>query len=858
MRDSSEDSGAPRLLGRAPALIVVLAFVVGIVADAKCHLSGWFWWTASALALAVSLGIQWWNGQATWLPNLSLLIAVAGAGATRHHDVDAVARENHIGVFARHESRPARIIGTIERRPLLIRESSSDFAPPWGTQERSLLVVRCQQLRDGDRWIDVTGHVRVEVTGLTTEYQVGDQLELLGRLFRPLGPRNSGEFNLRQHLRDQGIQAILRCRSVEATRLRHRPNDPWTWFRRQIVATREHCESLLRELLPSDTATVALALLLGTRTRMAPERYEAFIESGTMHVLAISGLNVAILAMFISLLCRVLNVSRGVTAVAVLSLVGGYTAITDAGPPVVRAAILVVLSVLGWLSDRPAVAKNLLAATALFVLIWNPRDAFNTGAQLSFLAVAVILWYSARQSFFVQQATLQSDAVPSNPAVLTEAERARELAERLAFNGTRKIVSELCSRLIDATKLTTFIWVFTSLLIAKEFHLVSPVGLLANIPLLPVAMVALCCGYSMLLIGFVSPLLASLIAMPLEWSLRGMLWIVDIAARWSCGHRYVPTPPTWWLLGAGLCLATLLLWHRVPLIRHRGCHALLAWSVMGLLVPLWPRAPGPLRVTFLAVGHGLSVLIESPSGQSLLYDAGTMGTERRAKDIVQQALWHRGLGRLDGLVLSHADRDHINGVPSLLRTIPVARVFVSPQFLDWTQPAVRQVLDLAKRCGIPIRLLWQSDQLRFDSEIVCRVLHPTANEFLSPDNANSLVLSLEYAGRRFLLTGDLERDGLLRLLQTSPQPCDVLLAPHHGSLGANTTDLARWACPRWLIVSGDHRANLDKLRTRFGPDTRVLSTHNHGAITFEIHADGRMTCETFCSGHITQDDTTQE
>jgi len=112
---------------------------------------------------------------------------------------------------------------------------------------------------------------------------------------------------------------------------------------------------------------------------------------------------------------------------------------------------------------------------------------------------------------------------------------------------------------------------------------------------------------------------------------------------------------------------------------------------------------------------------------------------------------------------------------------------------------------------------------------------------------------LKYADRRVLLTGDLEREGLLRLLNSPPQRCDVLVSPHHGSLGANTTDLARWSRPNWLIVSADRRANLTTLRSRFGPDTTVLSTSDHGAITFEFHADGRMTITTFRSGSVTHD-----
>ncbi|HLQ46666.1 MAG TPA: hypothetical protein VK137_18120, partial [Planctomycetaceae bacterium] len=115
---------------------------------------------------------------------------------------------------------------------------------------------------------------------------------------------------------------------------------------------------------------------------------------------------------------------------------------------------------------------------------------------------------------------------------------------------------------------------------------------------------------------------------------------------------------------------------------------------------------------------------------------------------------------------------------------------------------------------------------------------------------NSVVLMIECSGRRILLTGDLERDGLRRLLETTPVRPDVLLSPHHGSLGANTTDLARWACPSWLVVSGDRRANLSTLRTRFGPDTTVLSTADDGAITFEIDSHGKLSCQTFRRGWL--------
>ena len=508
-------------------------------------------------------------------------------------------------------------------------------------------------------------------------------------------------------------------------------------------------------------------------------------------------------------------------------------------------------------------SANLLAVTGLGVLLWTPTDAFSVGAQLSFLAVAVILWQSGRHRL-VENSDADSDRTAKEQPTSTDAKLKQEqpakrdlmeaLEESLPTTWPRRLLQLTWHTLRESVSISIFIWIFTAPVIAGQFHLISPVGVLANIPLLPVASVALCLGYSVLLLGFISSTLAGWLAILFDWSLRLMLLIVDVAASFSCGHLYVPTPPVWWLVGTVVCLASLFWWRGQALRWHTGWQAFCVWLIIGLIMPLIPRQPRPLRCTILSVGHGLSVLIETPGGRTLLYDAGTMGDPRRVTNVVQQALWHRGLSRLDGVVLSHADSDHINGVSGLIRTLPVKRLFVSPQFLDWRQPAVSEVLNCVRHCEVPIQLIWQGDSLQLDEGMTCRVLHPQAADKLANDNANSVVLSIEYAGRRLLLTGDLERDGLSRLLQTEPTRADVLVSPHHGSLGANTTDLARWTRPSWLAVSGDRRVSLATLRTRFGPSVDVLSTSEYGAITFEIDSRGQLTCDTFRRGRVVDEE----
>jgi competence protein ComEC len=158
---------------------------------------------------------------------------------------------------------------------------------------------------------------------------------------------------------------------------------------------------------------------------------------------------------------------------------------------------------------------------------------------------------------------------------------------------------------------------------------------------------------------------------------------------------------------------------------------------------------------------------------------------------------------------------------------------------------VRATCEELARRGVPIRFVWSGDRLPVDSRVGIEFLHPAADSRLTPDNANSLVLSVEFGGRTILLTGDLEAAGLDALLAKSPRHADVLLAPHHGSRGANTRPLAEWARPGWVIVSGG-RHDLDaRLHEIYGPESRLLSTHDCGAITFVIDAHGGIRCETF-------------
>jgi competence protein ComEC len=302
----------------------------------------------------------------------------------------------------------------------------------------------------------------------------------------------------------------------------------------------------------------------------------------------------------------------------------------------------------------------------------------------------------------------------------------------------------------------------------------------------------------------------------------------------------VPGPPEWWLAGYYALLLAVAFVRPFCRWGARRWSILAVWLIVGLVWGLRPVAQESLRCTFLSVGHGCAILVETPSGRTLLYDAGSMQDGRIAERAVQATLWERRYAGLDAIVISHADVDHFNGVAGLMQSVPVGKVFVSQQFLDFRQSAVKAVCESSRECGVPIELVCQGDCLRLDDRVTMRVLHPGFGRPHSDDNANSIVLLIEFGGRRILLTGDLDGSGQTALLNQEPMHIDILLSPHHGSRKANPETLANWATPGQLVVSADRRVDFRSLRSAYGPQCEIVSTHEMGAVTIEIDRDGTM------------------
>jgi competence protein ComEC len=398
-------------------------------------------------------------------------------------------------------------------------------------------------------------------------------------------------------------------------------------------------------------------------------------------------------------------------------------------------------------------------------------------------------------------------------------------------------------------------WVVLAPNVLYHFHVASPSSIaLTPLAWLPMS-VALVSGLAICTVGFLFAPLAWILGQLCGVCMAGAEWLINSAVHLPGSYFYAPGPALWWTLifyGVLGLVAVVPLWHW----GWKGLGIFTAlWTACGLVTASWnQRDSDELRCTILAVGHGTCVVLELPTGETMLYDAGSLGSPEIATNTVSNYLWSRGITKIDAIVISHADVDHYNGVPGLLERFPIGRVYVSPLMFDpWATggelAAPNYLKEKIASAGVPLEEVWMNDRLRVaDERVKIEVLHPPRFGVPGRDNANSLLLAIEFLGHRILLPGDLEAPGIETVIAEEPLDVDVLLAPHHGSAFSDPPGFAAWCTPDWVVLSGRSSADETRLTTATyrQAGAEILHTSLSGAVEFAVKSDG-ISCSPFLS-----------
>jgi competence protein ComEC len=818
----------------AVSLMVPRSLATALLMVAGIWLSDAFHWRNEfSLPVTAGLLLVSWFG---WLRGHSrtevvcLMLALMGLGAslwTIRIDADGAsdialqAEQNQAG-----GDTTVRLVATVASIPSLDSVADLRSISGFNQQPRTLFLAHAQFLKAHDQAVRVRGLCRVLVEGDATSFlNWGDQVELTGQLDLAKPPLNPGEFDYARHLARNGISAMIFLKHAAAARV----VEPVCWWNPALWLTsfRQQTVALLETQLSARNRAAAEALLLGNRGHLTPDLERDFILSGTMHLLAISGLHVGILYVF---LLRILNLlliprTRALLIAGLVCLL--YALLTDLRPSVTRATVFILLHIVGQMFCRDLTMGSLIGATAVILILFDPSTAFDIGAWLSFLAVGALGWVSA-----------QSPAPQDRPAPPDSATwRDRFQDGRRWLEGWLRLSYR---QMIAVT-------VLSAPLVATQFHLVSLIGMGINILLIPFTTLTLIAGYLFVAIGLALPAAAMIPGWLFEWMLTALNAAVGYAADIRFGFVSIPDLPSWFLPAYYVLLvcSAMASTHVV----RQGLRLTLLTLVTAMF---WQTCQKPersgLTCTVLSVGHGNAVVVETPDNRVLLFDAGAMNRGARTTDLICRFLWHRGHRMIDAIIISHPDMDHYNAASGLLKRIPVGQVIMTTEFAQSKAAEVSQVLATLDSLSIPASLVTNGDFIRNGDFEVQFLKSSIIDADGSRDNETSLVAILSWRGTRICLPGDLEGEGQ-RELMTELSACQFLMSPHHGSLNSNTPEFSQLLKPEFVAVS----ARNDKVRTALSEvyaDAQVYFTSRSGAVSLHVRPTGEVAVRPFLNAEL--------
>lgn len=725
-------------------------------------------------------------------------------------------------------------------------------------------TIRTKQLRFSKGSLDSEEHIlsihepmqvsirllQEEEQAIALVWQRGDEIKFNGTLLVPSAARNFGGFDYREYLRQQRIHWMLTAKGLES--FTSEAAFHWNWL--QLLRFNDQFRGFLADkldrLFPQAQAGYMKSLLIGLRVDLDPQQFQQFSNLGLTHILAISGMQVAVFCAVILWILRKLRFTKETGLLIVIALLPFYVLFTGSSPSVVRAGLMAMIALYAvrrnWLKD----GLKLLCLVGWLMLIWNPYSLLDVSFQLSFAVTYGLIMGVP----WVSQLLPKQKTINSTLAVTL-------VAQLISFPLTIYYFNQF----------SLLSWLANLILVPFISFVVTPLGIIA------------------LILSLVNLAVAQKIAWLADISNRFTFWLTAEMDSWNGFHMIWSSPSLIWIL-LYYALIALVIWCLVRwkaareakregvyirfILQSRGVSITVICNLLCLFLLLWYGYHPEIKhnqgqVQFIDVGQGDAILIRTPSNQHILVDGGGTLVFRKAGDEWKQRknpyevgkntlvplLKKRGVHHLDYLIATHEDADHIGGLQAVLEQIPV-RNFIFNGTLK-PNAGVEKLFKTALDLSIPLTVADPALELTLDSKTRIHFLYPFEQEIekVITDNAprfngltieknqnnHSLVFLLDMYSSRFLFTGDMEKNSENKVLEqlakldNKASPIDVLKVAHHGSKTSTTAEWLNYWLPKQAVIS------VGKNNTYGHPTEEVLSRLNeYGIKIFRTDLKGEV------------------
>lgn len=641
---------------------------------------------------------------------------------------------------------------------------------------------------------------------------IGDKVKIQGTIKQLKRKTNQGMFHQALYYKAKKINYLCNGKEIFVI------ESKGTNVREEIYQFRMYCYGQLQRLFPEDSAALAGGILLGIKSDIGEETKNLYQKSGIFHLISISGLHISFLGMALYKILRKYSGSYGFSGMVTGIFLGFYAVLCGESVSALRAVIMALVMMGAWYLGRTYDLLSALALAAILLLLDSPYYLYQSGFQLSFVAVLGIRLVS------------------------------QELV--LAFGEEKKLPTAIASNL--GIQLTTLP------LILYYYYEIPVYSLLLNLILVPLMSLVLAAGMLALVLSFFELSLG----MFTGGTMKVLLQVFEILAamtqklpyanlRWgqpklaSIIFYYIILAVAVFLLQKRNEKKERLLKEEKEICNIGGWEEKKKYLCLGavflamLVLPY--RSKAELTITMLDVGQGDCFVLEEREGNVYLVDGGSTDIKEVGKYRMLPFLKARGITTIQGIFVTHMDNDHISGIKELLEAVGEGEFQVKGVYLPGIVNKDEAYLSLEEQIlqlGIPIAYMNRGMELS-DGEIRLEILQPKSEKIYEDRNESSMVFQLNYQEFTMLFTGDVEGQGEEELLEAGVlEDVDVLKVAHHGSEYTMSLETLKRLAPEAALIScgannqygHPHQALLERLQ-KVCP--KVYVTMTQGAVTLE-------------------------
>ena len=667
------------------------------------------------------------------------------------------------------------------------------------------LKIKANYVVNNGQKIQTRGLFLLNIYDVNEKYEYGDELTIKGILKRPMEPGNFGDFDYELYLAQKNIFSCMNVwLSHDVRTIGKEEINPLIIF---SLRTRDKIKNIITNTFPEPYNYLLIGMMLGEKSFVPRALIDTFIDAGVMHILAVSGLHVGIIAGFLILLFGMLRIPKKAKYIFVLILLASYVSVSGFRPSVMRATIMFSILIIGKMIDRNRNVFNSLFFAALIILLINPLTLYDSGFLLSFFVTFFIIYLV--------------------PVI-------------------RSIFSSKIRWVDNALSLSFAAWLGVFPLSAYFFNKVSIISIIANIFVIPLAGIVVILGFFTFFIGLLSIQLAGMTAFIGYWLLRLMVLTVKGFSSLPFSFFYIGQPSIIMIVLYYLLLIIFVeTYFKLKYFKKfRGKIAVVILvTLFSIILVNMIFLENDLKVHYINVGEGDCIFIQAPNHFNILIDGG--GSPRSEFDVGENILipYLRRIGvhDIDVLMLSHPHLDHLEGLLPVMKEFNVDMVMDNRISCDI--PEYIEFLSIIDEKEIPYHHTVAGDYFKINRFTEMLILNPPSNkEKINDDsdlNNNSIVLKLSYKNTDFLFTGDVEKEAEIGMLAWGNiLNSDVLKVGHHGSSTSTNLKFLNKVSPAIAVITTG--------KNNFGhPSDKVISRlEENGIKVFRTDLNGTVIIET--------------